>query len=175
MANPSIVQGDMRVLGNLSSTSLSVPSGSINDAAIAAGSAGTNISSDKVRHQFSLELNQDTGTATTAQTRIVHIARGPGVIVGVSAVADVAPTGGDKAATVDVKKSTAGGAFASILSAVVTLNSSSTSKVVQAGSLSVTSFVAGDLLEIVIAISGSTGSQGQGVCATVMIAEDPNP
>jgi hypothetical protein len=133
--------------------------------------AAAGIAASKLVHHFPVSLSQAAGSVVASETRVVHIAKAAGTIAYVAVVTDTAPTGGDKAFTVDVKKSTGGGAFASVLSAVVTVNSSSTSKTPQAGTVSVAAYAAGDVLEIVIAASGSTGTQGYGPCVTVYLQE----
>ena len=81
--------------------------------------------------------------------------------------------GGDKKWTVDVKKSTGAGAFATVLSAVVTIDTTSVDRRLQVGALSTAAiaYVDGDLFQVVVTATGATGSQGQGGCVTLWLDE----
>lgn len=173
MANPSTLAGDVYVLGTLSAQSLRAPSGSIANAAIASGSPGSCVAASKLQHQFPVRLDQAAGTAATSETRLVHICQGAGLPVAVRAVAAVAPTGGDKQVSIDVKRSTGGAAFATILTAPIVLDSSCVDRTPVLGLLDSVTLAAGDVIEIAMTVSGATGSQAQGVCIELFIAEDP--
>lgn len=131
------------------------------------------VPASKVIHQYAVQYGQAGGTAVVAVTMGLHSSYKDGTIVAVQVTPLVAPTGGDKAFTVDVKKGNQAGAFASVLSAVVTVDNTKADRQVLSGSLSSTSLSAGDTLEVVIATSGTTGTQGQGVLVTVTIQENP--
>src|SRR5512146_2002606 len=107
MANPSVPQGDLIVYGTLSASTLDVPAGTLVDADVASNAA---IGAAKIIHQFPIEYHQNSGADVAAATALLHVAKAAGTIVAVKVGPDTAPTGGDKAFTVDVKKSTAGGA-----------------------------------------------------------------
>lgn len=147
---------------------LYLPAGSVGDAHI---DATDPLSTNKVTHQHAATYAQASGAVVADATQLFYIARATGTIAAMKVAIDTAPTGGDKAYTVDLKKSTGGGAFASILSAVVTVNSSSTSLSVVAGTLSTATYAASDIFEIVVDASGSTGTQGYGVCVLVEFEE----
>ena len=74
--------------------------------------------------------------------------------------------------TVDIKLGSQGVAFATILSGVVTIDNTKANRQVVDGTISTLTAVAGDTLEVVVAASGSTGSQGQGLSVTVTVRED---
>lgn len=145
-----------------------IKDGSITDAKVSPGAA---IDASKLDHQYAIMLSQATGTASTDETRIVHIATGAGKLVAAYAVADVACIG-DSTITIDVKKSTSGGAFATLLNAVITLDSGDAAKTkvdgVPAGTAT---YAAGDVIEIVIDATAGTGTLGQGVCAVAYLRE----
>ena len=103
----------------------------------------------------------------------LHTAYATGTILAIEVMNRTAPTGGNKAHTVDLKKGNASTAFASVLSAVITMNSSSVDKTVYAGTLSTTAVADGDTLQLVVATSGTTGTQGSGLCVTVWLRENP--
>lgn len=95
----------------------------------------------------------------------------PGAIVAITVTPQLAPNGGDKKYTVDIRKGNAGGAFASILSSVVEIDDAETDRQVVSAVLASTptSAAALDSLQLVTDASGSTGSQGQGYVVTVWI------
>lgn len=136
--------------------------------------SGANLDPAKMRHRHAVSYGQKNGTDVTTETKMVHIAKAAGTIQTIEVVSATAPTGGDKAFTVDLHKSTGGGAFATVLSAVVTVNSSDTDRVIEAGTLSTATYADGDIFAIVVTTSGSTGSQGQGLCVTVNFDEQPS-
>lgn len=121
--------------------------------------------------QYSTATDATTVAAVTKTLGAVHYA---GQVVEVSVTPITAPTGGDLAYTVDIKRSTGAGAFASILTGVLTIDSSSVSRTAEYCTLSGTPTLArGDLLQVVIAVSGSTGTQGAGVDVSIRIRESP--
>jgi len=152
----------------MADNTIPIPSGSITEAAL---KSTFRLPAAKGIHHFGKEHRQLGGADVAAKTDLIHIASYAGSVVAFKVVTITAPTGGDKAFTVDLKKSTGGGAVATILSAVVTVNSTSTSLVVQSGTISSADYVAGDIFEVVVAVSGSTGSQGQGVIAEAFFDE----
>lgn len=167
----SRINGDLFVAGGISSVSMTLPAASVGNSQVA---AGANIDATKLVHQHALHYGQDAGADVVSKTHELHIVYGTAAsVASIEVVASTAPTGGDKAFTVDLQKSTAGGAFATILSSVITFNSSSVSRVKQSGTIASASLVAGDILRVIITASGSTGSQGQGLCVTVNVRENP--
>lgn len=166
----SIHDGDLRVNGAFSAKSINYPAESIGDADIEQDAA---IQATKVIHQHAIHYDQAAGADIVAQTRIVHTFRDDAEIIAVDVVLSTAPTGGNKQLTVDAKLGNQSTAFASILTGVITVDSSKANREVVAGVVNTTAAVAGDTLEIVVAVSGSTGSQGQGLSVTVWIREAP--
>ncbi len=83
-----------------------------------------------------------------------------------------APTG-DRSFTVDLQKSTGGGAFATILSAVITRNSSDTDRTTETATISNAALIAGDVLRVVVAYTaGTTGTVPLGVAAQIMVEQN---
>lgn len=164
------IPNNVRIQGSLVPQGFSPPAGCISNAAIA---VAADIDPAKMGHQHAITYTQDSGADVASKTRVVHVARGAGEVIGVQIAIDTAPNGGNKLFTVDVKKSTAGGVFATILTGVVTVDDDDTDRSVVSGTLIPSpTFVAGDILEVVIAASGSTGSQGQGVAVVITTRED---
>ena len=169
MANQQTVfNGDLRIQGAFSAKTMTFPTGAIINKDINPNAA---IDATKVIHQHAIHYDQALGADVVAQTRLVHTFRGDADIVAVDVVLATAPTGGDKALTVDVKLGNESTAFATILTGTIAANSTHANREVIPGTLTTTTAAAGDTLEIVVAVSGSTGSQGQGLCVTVWIRE----
>lgn len=129
---------------------------------------------DNLMARFPVFTEQAAGSAVTAQTHVVHVAAYAGAVTGVEAVCATAPTG-DYTITVDVQKSTGGAAFATILTATFDLDSGNSDRVLEAGTVDGTKddYADGDILQVVVTVSGSTGTQGQGLCVTVFCEEEP--
>lgn len=154
----------------LSAAAFNAPAGCIGDAEI---EAAAGIQATKVERQFNVYDEQTPGSAVVAKTKLAHIAKAAGSVVGIDAVTTTVATGGDRTVTIDLQKSTAGGAFATVLSAVVTLNNSSVVRTVYSGVISSAAFVAGDIFQIVTAVAGAAGAQAAGLQVTVTLREDP--
>ena len=169
MAKPGYIGEDVQFAGNVAFLkSVSLPSGSVNNADIV---AGANIADTKINHRRQYDLAQDLGTVSTTQAKAFPIYNTQ-TILGVLVQIAVVPTG-DHTVVVDVKKSTGGGAFASILSSAYTINSTSTALTVYYPALSGSpSLAAGDILELSITAAGSTSTQGQGATLSVVVAEN---
>jgi hypothetical protein len=125
----------------------------------------------QVVHELNGVSVQAPGTNVTAKTEIIHIARAAGSIGTLKVAAITAPTGGNNAFSVDLQKSTGGGAFSSVLSAAYVMDNSKTSLTTYSISPSVTTYAAGDIFEVVWLISGSTGNQAQGAVAEAFFEE----
>jgi hypothetical protein len=130
----------------------------LTDAAIA---AGANVNGAKV--QTTQHFGEGASQIGVVAATTVYVLSGLGcrtlssTILSFSAVINVTlPTGGDFV-KVDLKKSTGAGAFATVLSAVITLNSGSTLLVAQAAALSNAALTTGDQLAIVVTTSGTSG------------------
>jgi GH43 family beta-xylosidase len=158
---------NLHVQGTISARTINLPADSVNNAAVIAAAG---ISASKVEQQHSVRHETADGTAVAASTNQVFIAYGAtGTVVAFRVACTVAPTGADTV-TVDLQKSTGGAAFATVLTGVVTLNVSSVARVVQSGTISATSFVAGDIFRIVVTASGTSC---QGLIAQAVLRESP--
>lgn len=84
------------------------------------------------------------------------------------AAGSIAKAVGDSTVTIDLKKN-----GSSILSAVITLDSGNTNRLLETATLSSTALVAGDWLEIVITATVGTGTLPTGVFVRLLLDEDP--
>lgn len=123
------------------------------------------LSVTKQEHLHTRILAQVNGTAATAERRIVHQAFNAGTILGVQACA-IVPCTGTSVVNIDVKKN-----GVTVLSSTLSLNSTPVAYQQVTGTLSVTTFVAGDVLDITITPVAGTGAVGQGVSVALKLAE----
>lgn len=166
----SVIDGSLQVRGSLLCQVFEAPASSVSNNAI---EALAGIEATKIVHQFPLRYSQPTGTAIVAFIDHIHIARASGTIVAIEAAITGTVTAGDYTATIDLKKSTSGGAFASVLSATIVLDSGNTTRVLEAGTINSSSYIDGDILQLTGAVAGASGSQSQGLCITVWLRENP--
>lgn len=168
MTEPLRIPGDCTVLGTLR-----CPNGFVPPANSIAGTAITGgLLAEQMEHQFHVTYVQVGGTDVVDATQTIYLATGAGTIEAVEVRPETAPTGGDKAYTVDVKKAAnASTSFASILSAPITMNSSDANGTLNTGTLSTTTYSDGDAFQVVVDATGSTGSQGQGLILLVKLRE----
>lgn len=152
-------------------TTISLPPESLGDNHWSAAS-GDQLSLRKQRHVHRLVLPLSDGLDVGAITKIVHAAKAKGKIIAVNVTPNVAPIGA-YVWTADVKKSTAGGAFASILVTTEDVDSNSVDRTPQAVALAVTTYGDDDVFQIVVTISGASGTKGQGGCIVLWLDEEP--
>lgn len=167
---PIYLPTGLRVDGAVTPTVLNIPLQTIVDEDV---NDDAGIQYFKLESLIVAEHVQAAGSDVAAADEIRHIVRGTSgaKIVDVVVVCETVPTGGDKAFTVDVKVGNSSTSYASVLSSVVTVNSSSTAKSPITATISSADLDQGDSIKIVVATSGSTGSQGQGLRVEVRVAE----
>lgn len=154
--NDVLITGSLQVQGPVS-----FGAGTIGDSQVAA-TAG--ISATKLTHDHIEKYSQPNTTATT-ETRGLYVARNSGTVVEVSA-GSIAANVGAATVTVDLKKN-----GVSILSAVITLDNANTARVVEMGTISGASYVAGDFFEIVITATAGGGTLATGVYIQALFRE----
>jgi len=133
-------------------------------------SSAAPISDTKTVHRYTFELTQ-TGTVVAGKAGRINYSSG--TLLEVTAAITEAQATGNYAVTVDLKKSTGGGAFASVLSSTLTLNSGNTLYVPVLATINTSSLIASDILLIVVTVSGNSGAQAQGLAVTVTLSENP--
>lgn len=158
------IEGDLYVTGNIGSATMSVPDSTIVNADV---SASADILSTKLEMQRSFTYSQN-GTAASV-TIPVHMVYGATCsLVSIKAGSIVANIGA-ATVTVDLKKN-----GSSVLSAVITLNSSSTARIPQAGTITTAGGVADDFYELVIVATAGGGTLATGLAVTVIWSEKTN-
>lgn len=159
MGQPIVIPSDVLINGMLSfggNGALSLPTGSVGNTQIAA-LAG--IDASKVIHFISKCLSQGSTATASAQSGVIHVAKGAGTIQAFRAGSVVANIGA-AACTVDLKKN-----GSSILSSTIALNSSISAYATVAGTISHTTYVAGDVFEWVVTATAGGGTLALGLFA----------
>lgn len=136
--------------------------------------AGAEIAASKLQHRHAIPHSQKNGTDIVSETIVKYIAKTTGSLVRFVVRPTTVPAGGDKAYTIDIQKATNGsGSWTSLITAPVSVSSADTNDVVKAGVLIGSPVYAlNDAIRIVITTSGTTGSQGQGVCVQADLDEN---
>ena len=170
----TVQQNDYHVAGALSAASFTPPASCITDNAVAANAG---VQATKLIHQNPgvpdcLELFGPT-TTVTALTKTLGMAHASGTLVAFGAWIEVVASGADRTITVDLQKSTGGGAYATVLSATAGFTNGSTVRSLVSGTLSSTSYVAGDIFRIVVTVAGAAGAQATGLSAKLIVRESP--
>jgi len=171
MSATSTQAGNLHVAGTLSAASLTIPNGGVTNAHITS-SAG--LDATKLEHQHCIPYFQADGTDVAAATVPVYICRGATAeIVAIQVSCVDAPSGGDKAFTVDLQKADEGTPTpATVLSSTISYSSTQSDCEVEPGTISSADLITGDQLLVVVAVTGSTGTQGQGLVVNITIRED---
>jgi hypothetical protein len=117
------------------------------------------------------KTSSQNGTAV-AETIVVHDAFHDGQIQKF-AVGSIGVAIGAATATIDLKKSTGGGAPVSILSAPIVLDSANASLVDESTTVTDTSYLAGDKLIRTISVAAGGGTLPTGVYSSLVTDEDP--
>lgn len=170
---------NLRLKGKLVCGSIALPEESVTDAAVATAAG---IQASKLQHQRAVSHRQLTGTAVVSQTEDLYVVRGrTGLLLSLDVVVTTAPVGTgapgtDRKLTVDVQKGNQGAGFATLLTAPVTIDNTIAARQVVAGSLVANPALAdGDTIRVVVTVSGTTGTQAQGLVATLNVREDADP
>ena len=171
MSDQIVIPVAMNFLGAATFRVINLPAGAVGDAEV---KAAAGLAASKLEHQHAIRYAQADGSDVAAATEAVYTVRGvTGTIEAVQAACLTAPTGGDKAFTVDLKLGNEGSPVpASVLSAPIAYAAAQSDLEVEAGTITSPDLAAGDTLAVVVAVSGSTGSQGQGLIVTITLRED---
>ncbi|SRR6266516_181430 len=129
-----------------------------------------NVQPNAMDHQH-VKTYQQSGTAVSA-TAALHECRGTAGIIKSLRAGSIVACIGAATITIDLQKSSGGGAFATVLSAVITLNSASPPRVSVAGAISSSALAQGDVLQIVITATAGGGTLGTGLWVDLRVDED---
>jgi hypothetical protein len=138
--------------------------------------AGDPLEATNVVHQSPLRHIQKNGTNVVATTEYLFEARKSTEVLDVVAAVAVAPTG-DYTVTVDVQKYSAS-TWTSILNGgAQTIDNTATADtpigLTLSGTAGVTTLAIGELLRVVVTVSGTSGTQAQGLLVQARVHEQP--
>jgi len=133
---------------------------------LAAG--GTAVLATAMEHFHAFSYSQNAACPGSSDATVVlHTVAGAAATMVSFKAGSVTPCTGDSTITVDLKKN-----GTTMLSAVITLDSTEIAYEAVSGTLSVTAAVADDVLTAVVAVSEGTGTLGTGVFCTLTLTED---
>ena len=150
---------------------VTMPSGAITNDEVNAGAA---IAHTKMQHRYQALSVQGSTADVVAKTEMIYYAYRPATVLSGYVVIDSKATSTGRTVVVDVRKSTAGSTWATILTGTLTKNSTNTtSRTAYALTLSGTpTLIQGDKLQTTVAVTGSTGVQAKGLLVAINLAED---
>lgn len=161
--NVAFEEIDRDIRGVVTANSVISRSASLTNAMFSPNTADR-LAAAKSIHARSIEFRSIAGAAVGTATWPLASLVGATTIISIKAFLEVACTGGDTV-TVDIKKSTAGGAWATILTSVLTLAAADpAARTLKTASLLTSALAANDLLQIVVTVTGTTA---QGLCVTI--------
>lgn len=149
---------------------IAFPDGSVTSDKVA---ASADIAASKLQHRHAINHSQKNGTDVVSETIVKYIAKTAGSLIRFVVRPTIVPVGGDKAYTIDIQKAVNGSSsWTSLITAPVSVAAADTNDVVKAGILIGSPVYAlNDAIRFVIATSGTTGSQGQGICIEAELDE----
>lgn len=161
---------DLNVQGNIACSALVVGSASITNAMLATPSSGGNyIDPAKLKPRVPAGTAQVDGTVSTGEARIFSAIEA-GSLAQINISLDTVSTSSDTV-VIDVMKSTAGGAYASILSATYTMNSSKTARTVYNPTIGTAAYAADDIFKVTWTVTGTSAAD---MCITVYADMNPS-
>ena len=163
----TVMPNDLLVSGNITSKTMNIPAGAVNDAAVAAAAG---VQASKLQHQHECEYSQPGAQNAAVERKVVHIVRGATGLVGDFQVGARVAATGNATATIDLQSN-----GVSLLTGQITLDSTTAAYVLKAGSLAAgaLTLAAGNVIEVVIsAVNAGSGALAQGLFAEANIRED---
>jgi hypothetical protein len=157
-------EGDTIIDGALLARSITLPSNSVGNANVSAGSP---LDTTKTIHRHTVTDNQKHGTATATERRVIHVAKEDGDLSSIVAGCVVANIGA-ATITVDLYKN-----GSTVLTGVISLDSGDSAFDNVSGTFTATPYSAGDVFETVVTATAGGGTLGQGLFVQVTFNEDP--
>ena len=155
---------DLFVAGNINSRTLTIPAGSLLNAGVGAAAA---IGATKTIQQHVLHYAQDSAVTAASEERVIHVVYGT---TGTSVAFEcgcVVTNAGDATVTFDLLKN-----GTTVLAAAAEVNSNHSAYELVTATVSTSTLVDGDVLEITIATAG-TSTVGLGAFCSLVLRELP--
>ncbi len=136
--------------------------------------ANAGIAAQKTLHQktISVEL-AEAATEVAAIDKLISTHNATGTLQAIEGTIVVQATGADRTVTVDLHRSTGGGAFATVLSTTIDITDSTTILVPTAGVISTAAVADGDVYKLVCTVAGVASAQAKGLVVTLIFDENP--
>lgn len=135
--------------------------------------ANAGIDYTKLDHQNKFVISQ-TGTVVNGTHYLTIVGGTTSTLLKVSAaITEVLADDASRTINIDLQKSTGGGAFATMLSSTLELDSADTLLTEYEATLGSVALVDGDILKLTITVAGGSGNQAQGLIVQVILREDP--
>ncbi len=160
----TVLPTDVVVQGAFSAQSMVLPAGAVTNASVAAAAA---IAASKLQQPVRKMLADPSATTATSYSKPIHLVLGATTTVNKISAGCVTPCIGTDTISVDVKKN-----GTTILSAPIALSSAQSARQAVAAAITVPAGVAGDVYEVVIAVTHSTGTMGVGLFIEFQAYED---
>ena len=157
-----VINDDVHINGHLTSKTAAIPAGTVTNAMVNGSAA---IACAKIQKPRLLEYGT-TGTAASA-TVPIYVCKGATATVQSIRAGSIAIAVGGATVTIDLKKN-----GSSILTGVITLDTSNTARLLEAGTVSSPGLVDGDWLELVIVATAGGGTIPTGLLVQVEVFED---
>lgn len=158
----------------VSGSNLVLPSGVLTTANWSSSSAARLESAKAVHSQVESFEIVEQNTTVIAIEKLLFIANGAGTLNKLEATVITAATGADRTVNIDLLKSTAGGSFATVLSATLEFDNVDVALTPTTATLNTTAYLASDIFKIVVTIAGAAGNQALGCVVSVTKSENPS-
>ena len=159
---------DFNVQGTATFKTVNLPAASVNPANMGSGAPGNYFPASNSRSKIKRVYAIDSAATAVTEQKPMHLVIGATATALSFSAALITACVGTATVTIDLKIN-----GTSILSSPITLTSANASRsVVTTGILS-PNLTAGQILEIVITATASTGTLGQGLIVTFVLDEDP--
>lgn len=162
----TVIPEDLRIHGKLTSKTLQLPPNSIRDQEV---SAATLIDATKRDHRHTISVRQGTIADVSA---VVHHFKAAGNVIAIEATCGTAP-GGNREVSIDLKRGNAADDFASALVHPILFDADHNDCEVCRAPVSEFACAIGDVLQVVIDISGSSGTVPTDLVVTITWEESP--
>ena len=170
MANNTRLESNLHVVGRITAETMTIPASTIVDAGVSSDAA---IAASKLIHRFPVTYAQNESAVVSDAVQGIHVAAGAGTITAIEVVCTSSAPVGDSTVTVDLLRSTAGGAYATVLSSVVTVDNSTTVRTIEPGTINTSDYIDGDSFTLDVNATVGTGTLPTGLLVTVFFEESP--
>lgn len=135
--------------------------------------ASADIAASKLIHNQTIDVELYGPTTTVAAlTKLLHIAKASGTLQSFQGIVVTPATGADRTVSIDLKKSTGGGAMTTVLSASIQFTNGSSAFGYEAGTISSATYEQGDVFEAVVTVAGAAGNQALGLLISLGVTPE---